>query len=1075
MLGKRLKDRLGDPVAVLASCIFALAAVTARPATAAEINYRFQSPFIEGDATVAAIQHIAQDDRGFIWLAQRRSLRRFDAVSLTKIEKPSDQIITAIATDRRGGVWLGTEIGLLRWTQEDGVALPVDLSEFGIQSDADVGAMAVDSKGQLWLSTSEGLVLRYDVERASGTLIADRSSDEAESARLVVTEILPTGRGYVWMLRSDATLHRHELDSGVTEPVDLSLAEGQYTTLVEGVENDVILGTARGDIVRVHETTLEQSLVASGAPPINALAVDPQGHLWVGTSRGLKILGPGLDTLQSVLSNPEAPTEPSTDPVHALFLDRSEVLWIASGAGNIATTSTNASAFGHWRIEDDGASAPIMSITEGPDGSLWAGTYQSGLFRRYPSGALRHFGAGQARDVDTTPLALLVDRHDQLWIGTLNYGLTRMDPTTEEFIHYTSDSTGLKGYTITALAEAADGRILIGTVSAGLNILDPDTGLFDAYVHDGDDPTSLSENQIRSILEDSQGRLWLGTRRHGLNVMLPGRSGFIRLRSNPDDPRTLASDTVVSLAEDSRGQIWVGTYEGLHRLDIDGDEISMERFGAEQGLLGPRIFSIQEDGDGDLWLSTSRGISRLDVDSGVFVNLSRNHGLPPGGFNFGAAHVGTDGRFHFGSKYGVTTFVPADISLEPYAPPIVLTGVAKMGRDTDIPLSGEMVLRHVDSVISFNFSLLDFVAPSRNRYEHLLEGFDDEWINQGNHQRATYSNLPPGSYTFRVRGANSEGVWSAVDATMAIRVLPPPWATWWAYSLYALMACALVMTYVRHQARKQRQEALYTQRLEREVHRRTRELAEQNEKLRYANELLEVASVTDSLTGVRNRRFLLTTIDQDIALVDRAFATMSDESRQDSAFVFILFDLDGFKEINDSFGHSAGDLVLFQVRDLLNQACRSSDTLIRWGGDEFLIVAREATRAHVEALAERIRQSVADHLFDIGTSVPVQLTCSLGFACYPFVATNPRLYSWEEVIDIADRALYIAKRHGPNMWAGIFGTEHTEETPAEDLLVMIMERPELLGAEGSIRLVTSRPTPTQTELHPSSSGSQRAS
>ncbi|MDH3404969.1 MAG: GGDEF domain-containing protein, partial [Acidobacteriota bacterium] len=293
--------------------------------------------------------------------------------------------------------------------------------------------------------------------------------------------------------------------------------------------------------------------------------------------------------------------------------------------------------------------------------------------------------------------------------------------------------------------------------------------------------------------------------------------------------------------------------------------------------------------------------------------------------------------------------------------------------------------------------------------------------------------------------------------------------------LYTAVACGLAVAYSRQQARKQRREALYTQRLEREVHRRTGELASQNEKLRYANELLEVASVTDSLTGVRNRRFLLTTIDQDIALVDRSFASEADESRQDSAFVFILFDLDGFKEINDQYGHSAGDLVLFQIRDLLNQACRSSDTLIRWGGDEFLIVAREATRAHVEALAERIRQSVADHLFDIGTSQPVQLTCSLGFACYPFVAANPRLYAWEEVVDIADRALYVAKRHGPNMWAGIFGTEHTEETPVEDLLVMINERPELLGAEGSIRLVTSRPTPAQTDLRSRGAKRQRVS
>ncbi len=761
-----------------------------------------------------------------------------------------------------------------------------------------------------------------------------------------------------------------------------------------------------------------------------------------------------------------------------MFLDRSGVIWVSNSDSGISTTSTRASAFDHWIVnEGEKGTNHVTSIAEDEAGSLWVGTHKGGLSQRPPSGDVRHYGHPRAEEEDFTPTSLLVDSKKRLWVGTLKRGLSLFDPQTgrsKQYRENLEDATALSNNTVSSLFERPDGTLWVGTFAGGLNQMDPSSETFWAYRHDPDDPNSLSEDHLRAVLEDSRGRLWVGTRTKGLNLRLPGQEGFRRFQSDPDDPHSLADNTIVAITEDSEGRIWLGTYLGLHRVHIDDGVISFQRYGQGQGLAGSRIYSITEDEAGHLWLSTGQGISRFEVEPEVFTNLGRSHGLPPGGYNYNASARGSDGVIYYGGKYGVSSFHPGEISLETYTPRIVPTGVFKLNRPVELPfeLDGrELTFSHRDSLVSFEFSLLDFIDPDQNRYEHFLEGFDEDWIDLGNNNRINYSNLPPGRYTLRVRGANREGTWSAEDATLAIRVLRPPWATWWAYGLYTACACGLVLAYSRHQARKQRREALYTQRLEREVHRRTGELASQNEKLRYANELLEVASVTDSLTGVRNRRFLLTTIDQDIALVDRSFASESDESRQDSAFVFILFDLDGFKEINDTYGHSAGDLVLFQIRDLLNQACRSSDTLIRWGGDEFLIVAREATRAHVEALAERIRQSVADHLFDIGTAQPVQLTCSLGFACYPFVAANPRLYSWEEVVDIADRALYVAKRHGPNMWAGIFGTEHTLETPVEDLLVMIMERPELLGAEGSIRLVTSRPTPARSDLR--SGGSKR--
>lgn len=1052
---------------------------------AEELPYRFHRQFSEDSLLVSSVRDLVQGPEGFFWFIQRRTLHRYDGAEISTVAslKGKDDF-HALASDAQGNIWLGTTTGLQVWDSTTKQLELWQVSKGGSFFTTPVILVALDRAGAIWAASSGGRIARIEPGAAEPALYSAADIDPANPQPIAASALAIGPYGGIWLGTHEGRLFRYTHDSAEFDGVDLG-ADREITAIAASREGRVWVGTSDSRILRVDARSLAvDDLSLEATAPITELAEDPQGHLWVGTQSGLKILPPSDRQMKPVHNEPENPGKSSTDYIRALYLDRGSVIWISSGEGGVTTTSTGASVFAHWQPKDKGPTVPITSIATTDDGSQWVGTFEAGLYRRIQSGEVRRYGLDRedATEIrDTSAMSLLAEGRNKLWIGTLRRGLSVMDVGSETFKNYApnpEEPAALNNSTVLALFPRRDGTLLVGTFGGGLNILDRETDTFHALTHDPDDPTSLSENQVRSVLEDSEGRLWVGTRNHGLNLQLPDSSGFVHFRHDPADPASLANDTVMVITQDSRGDIWLGTYMGLQRIVISGEDISFETFGPGQGLGGAKVLSVLEDRSGFIWLSTGQGISRFDPESRTFTNLARNHGLPPVGFNYNGYAQSADGTLHFGSNHGVTSFDPGAISLETYTPKIVLTGAQRLGQQVELPAPGaeeqELTFSYRDSLLSFEFALLDFAEAERNRYEHFLEGFDEGWIDIGNHRKATYSNLPPGDYTFRVRGASSQGVWSAQDASLAIRIMPPPWATWWAYVLYVASACALALLYVRHQARKQRQETQYTQRLEREVHRRTRELAEQNEKLRYANELLEVASVTDSLTGVRNRRFLLTTINQDIALVERSLAADGEDGRQDSAFVFILFDLDGFKEINDTYGHSAGDLVLFQIRDLLNQACRSSDTLIRWGGDEFLIVAREATRAHVEALAERIRQSVADHLFDIGTSHPVQLTCSLGFACYPFVPTNHRLYSWEEVVDIADRALYVAKRHGPNMWAGIFGTEQTEETPAEDLLVMIMERPELLGAEGSIRLVTSRPTPMQAELH-ATSGTQRAS
>jgi diguanylate cyclase (GGDEF)-like protein len=188
---------------------------------------------------------------------------------------------------------------------------------------------------------------------------------------------------------------------------------------------------------------------------------------------------------------------------------------------------------------------------------------------------------------------------------------------------------------------------------------------------------------------------------------------------------------------------------------------------------------------------------------------------------------------------------------------------------------------------------------------------------------------------------------------------------------------------------------------------------------RQLNAALEQASLTDALTGLRNRRFLQHQVEADIAQALRRYEAGALEPVEEADLVFFLVDLDHFKQVNDTHGHAAGDAVLVQMRERLSDVFRESDYLVRWGGEEFLIVARGVSRKDAAMLAERVRTSVASRPFAIDGSFPLARTCSLGFASFPFLTRHPAVTTWQEVVDIADAGLYLAKRHGRNGWVGL--------------------------------------------------------
>jgi len=473
---------------------------------------------------------------------------------------------------------------------------------------------------------------------------------------------------------------------------------------------------------------------------------------------------------------------------------------------------------------------------------------------------------------------------------------------------------------------------------------------------------------------------------------------------------------------------------------------------------GIPVFGIQSDFAGNLWLSTGQGLISYNPAGGEARTYHASQGLQGEEFNFGASYASPNGKLYFGGSNGFNAFRPADLELNRLPPPVALTSLSVINEPVASEQPFELIsgidLDYTDYVVTFEMSALDFTAPEENRYAYRLEGLDEAWVDAGDKRRITYTNLDGGDYVLRVRAANSDGVWNESGVEIPLSVAYPPWKTWWAYVLYTCAALLVVIGFQRHHAQKLARESEYSRRLEKEVHERTKQLNSRNADLKVANAKLLEASTTDVLTGLRNRRYLFEQITKDVDLVLRHYRDGTETMRPggNNDLLLLMVDLDNFKPVNDNCGHEAGDQLLLQVRDVLLDVCRVSDDVIRWGGDEFLIVARETNRKHAANLAERIRESLSQRVFPVGDGQVARISTSIGYASYPFLKERPELMDWEEVLGIADAAMYEAKQKR-NAWVGIEGIAW--EGSGDELYRAIKSDPGSLADEGVIRALES--------------------
>jgi diguanylate cyclase (GGDEF)-like protein len=1016
----------------LAVLLFGILLVVSAPVEAASPWQNLSDPvFLRADSRElpeAAVMSLAQDSAGFLWVGTQGGLARYDGYHFRNfLPNPNDRAalpdgyLRALLPDVDGGLWIGSSSdGLVHFdaaTETFHTWRPARTGSAGPRSGS-VDALILAADGHLWVGGDGGLGW---FDQHAGTFTAVTLATHGPQP--VVWALHIDRSGTLWAGTQDGLYARtsgataftkYPLPlAGAAAPTIYSLYEDGAGRLWGGSVNALYdISPSRKTVKPLRNSAQNASTLAPGQQW--SITEASPGQLWVGTDGAISIVDEVTLRIRRVLADPQNPGGLTSGRAVAFMRGSSGLIWVANHVGGLLLH--NPMSTGMYEVS---ASRPdigfgdkgAVAVAAVPGNRLWVGGFLGRLAELEPS----HRSAPVIVLPNHAPIqSLLPERGNRLWIGTTT-GLCRLQLGTGT-VSCPATPHQLNGESIYALIQD-DGRLLVGG-SAGLNAENIATGTVARYPAPGSEPP-FSNNQVRVLFIDRKHRLWIGTE-NGLRRI--GPNGRIkRFAYVPGDPNSIGPGGMASLLEDRRGRIWAGANGGpLNVIDERPDGTTLIRtIGRAAGMPHENVDGLAEDPRGRIWASTDKGIALIDPDTLQARAFGLADGLTDGAFWASAVSQSSGGTIFFGGLDGITVIAPDAESKWDYRPPIVASAV-RVGRHS-LPAwsvnrgDATLTLPADQRDISVEFSSLDYSAPQALRYQYRLDGYDQEWIDADiQHRDANYAHLPPGSYMLHVRGTNRLGQWSDRVLSVGVRALPLWNETWW-FRLLVALAIALI-AYVAYRVR--------TAVLRRRQHELEETVTDRTRKLSEANTKLQEVSLSDPLTGLRNRRFLTQHLEADIALTLRRYDDWRADPAagpppEDADMLFFLVDLDYFKSVNDRFGHSGGDAVLVQMRNRLHEVFRESDFVVRWGGDEFLAVARGSRRSDAPAIAERMCQAVTSHVFALGGDKTVSGTVSVGYAAFPFVQSAPADIGWPQVVGLADHALYKAKQSGRNTWYGV--------------------------------------------------------
>jgi len=805
-----------------------------------QTKIQFEHISLEDGLSQSSVSAILQDYKGFTWFATLDGLNKYNGYEMQAFRNNTDDpfslpdnAINALFEDIDNNLWVGTRShGIAKFDKIKNKFLTIENIDDrnNSLSSNNITCIFQDSRKNFWIGTDKGInILEYsnlndfyykDSITSSQYNFSFENYDSDSSANIfltnnVITDIVEDKNGSFWIATEYGlnylNIKNKTCEHFLTVAGKNSLPSNNIRDIL--LDNDSILWIATDNgLCRFNLTTKEflnfqkkeTGRNSLSSNDIKCILKDNNNWLWVGTTdAGISIYDEANDEYTRLMHDAADRTSLSTNSVLCLLNDNSNILWVGTSLGGVNKWIRSAEDFSVFRHNPYDAyslsSNQVRCIFQDKRDVIWVGTVDGGLNQWYKEKNMfirYKYHEGKMHSIPHAHVrSILEDSRGFFWIGTDGGGLCLFNRATGQFTKYIYNIT--KSNTITnnriwKVFEDSKGNLWIGTFGGGLNRFDYDTKTFSAFQHNENDIWSITDNNVSTIYEDKNGTLWVGTYGGGLCKWTGEGNRFIPYLYNSTNPNSLGNNRVYVLFEDSKGNFWVGTKGSLNKFDRENE--TFERFDERDGFPNNVFMGILEDKEGNLWISTNGGISKFNPETGEVRNYNVKDGLQSNEFLVGSYWQSENGEMFFGGINGFNAFFPEKIKDNQHIPEIVITNFLIRNKtvqlDTAIMLKNRLELSYLDDVITLEFVALDYVFPEKNQYAYKMENLDEDWNYVGNRRFASYTNLEPGDYVFRVKGSNSDGVWNEIGTAIYIHIDPPFWKTKW---FYALMIAAFFL------------------------------------------------------------------------------------------------------------------------------------------------------------------------------------------------------------------------------------------------------------------------------------------
>jgi signal transduction histidine kinase/ligand-binding sensor domain-containing protein len=762
---------------------------------------------------------IFQDSRGFMWFGTPDGLNKYDSYSFTvykkDLKKPgslSNNYIRDIIEDKNGDLWLATwGGGLNRYDRQKDEFTHYKYNQLKTNSISGnfLGYLLQDSEGKIWISTESGIDV-FDPGKNQFIHYKNNKNDENSLSDDAVAGMIEDSQHNIWIATTNGGLNLFDRKKNIftrfqhNEKDTASISGNNIWTVFEDSKHNIWVGTVGGGLNLLNRSTgkfrvFKKNKTANSICDnvIFSIAEDNEGILWIGSENGgISTMDPKTEIFHNYQHNQIDNSSLSSSSINRIYKDKKGNIWIGTFNAGVNLMDPDMSKFIHYKHNASGSSLSnnnVLSICEDAEDNLWIGTDGGGvnLFDR-KTGKFIHFEHQEGNKntiCGNYVLSVTQDSEGNIWMGTWGDGITVFNRKKNSYKHYKNDPKdpySLIGNNAWVILKDRENNMWVGVQGKGLCRYDRDKDRFILYTHEND---NLSSNNILSLFEDRNGMLWVGTDGGGLNEFNRKANKVTQFRQS-DLKNSLSNNSINCIFEDEVGNLWIGTYEGLNYLDRKTNVFTT--YTTKDGLPNDVISGILEDSKKKLWVSTNKGISQFDPATKKFRNFGIADGLQSDEFKLSYCKS-RSGLMYFGGINGFNEFDPDSVKETEFNPRLLITNFLIANKEVPIAINEkdpsplkknitetrDITLPYHSAVISFEFAALNYIPSDKKRYAYMLEGFDRNWNEIGTGRRATYTNLDPGEYIFKVKSLNSEGEWSSRIISIALTITPPFWLTWW--------------------------------------------------------------------------------------------------------------------------------------------------------------------------------------------------------------------------------------------------------------------------------------------------------